>query len=229
MSLQCEAGENSRGVGAEPAVVLSWAALPVAAVIAMGSVLYDGWRQMYFVYPAFVLLAVAGARTTWGVWRDAGSEAWRRFAAGGALLALFVDMAATAAWLIRWHPHQNVYFNLLAGSRAVVPERFEIDYWGLSGRRLLEQLVAHVGRPEILVRGVEASIENSAMLLPRADRLRLRFVGAAEDADYVVTHHRCAAPVANLADEVFTLHVDGMRIGTVFKGRRKGVHDPAVE
>ena len=32
--------------------------------------------------------------------------------------------------MIRDHPYQNVYFNLLAGSDK--RHRFELDYWGLS-------------------------------------------------------------------------------------------------
>lgn len=33
---------------------------PLAAVILLASVLYDGWRQLYFVYPSFILLATLG-------------------------------------------------------------------------------------------------------------------------------------------------------------------------
>jgi len=214
-------GSRLRGaVSAETAVTLAWALVPVAAVIALRSVLYDGWRQMYFVYPAMVLLAVAGVRAMWKVAGDPEARGWRRAAAGAALVLLLLDMTATARFMIRWHPHQNVYFNRLAGSRTSLPERFEVDYWGLSARRLLEHVVASDGRPEIGVLAVEPSVESSALILPRDDRRRLRFVGEAADADYVVTHHRYAAVAGAAAAEVFALRIDGMCIGSVYRGRR---------
>lgn len=51
--------------------------LPLLAVIGLHSVLYDGWRHLYFVYPALLLLALGGwvrgwhwlsRRATWGRW-----------------------------------------------------------------------------------------------------------------------------------------------------------------
>jgi hypothetical protein len=41
-------------------VFLALSAGPVAAVILFGSVLYDGWRQLYFIYGSFLMLALAG-------------------------------------------------------------------------------------------------------------------------------------------------------------------------
>ena len=38
---------------------------PISAVLLFHSVLYDGWRQLYFVYPAFLLLATKGWMVLW--------------------------------------------------------------------------------------------------------------------------------------------------------------------
>jgi hypothetical protein len=56
-------------------------------------------------------------------------------------------------------------------------------------------------------------------MLPGDSRRRLRFVSEPADADYVVTHHRYATAAAT-GDELFAVRVDGMRIGSVFRGRR---------
>ena len=32
----------------------------IISVIILHSVLYNGWRQMYFIYPSFILLAIYG-------------------------------------------------------------------------------------------------------------------------------------------------------------------------
>jgi len=31
---------------------------PILAMVVLGSTLYDGWRQLYFVYPSIIFLAV---------------------------------------------------------------------------------------------------------------------------------------------------------------------------
>jgi hypothetical protein len=60
---------------------LSLAMVPVASVIVLNSVLYDGWRQLYFIYPAFVLVSLRGwVRCSAGVPGScgaAGSASWR--------------------------------------------------------------------------------------------------------------------------------------------------------
>ena len=44
------------------ALLVAWLLGPLAAVIAVQAVVYDGWRRVYFVYPALLLLALRGAR-----------------------------------------------------------------------------------------------------------------------------------------------------------------------
>ena len=40
--------------------------------------------------------------------------------------------------MFQYHPHQNVYFNFLAGKD--VYKKYEVDYWGLSNRKFLENV-----------------------------------------------------------------------------------------
>ena len=41
--------------------------------------------------------------------------------------------------MIKDHPHQNVYFNFLAGKN--IQTKFELDYWGLSNKQALEYIL----------------------------------------------------------------------------------------
>ena len=50
----------------QDAIFLGLLVIPVMTVILGHSVLYDGWRQLYFVYPAFLCLAVGGWVSLWG-------------------------------------------------------------------------------------------------------------------------------------------------------------------
>ena len=106
---------------------------PLLAVIVLHSVLYNGWRQMYFLYPAFLLVAVRG--WVW-IWAQCHSHQRRR---NGVALVLIACLGYTGYWMIRWHPHQYLYFNVLAGEFA---KRFDVDYFGVSYTPLIKKIVA---------------------------------------------------------------------------------------
>ena len=106
---------------------------PLLAVIVLHSVLYNGWRQMYFLYPAFLLVAVRG--WVW-IWAQCHSHQRRR---NGVALVLVACLGYTGYWMICWHPHQYLYFNVLAGEFA---KRFDVDYFGVSYTPLIKKIVA---------------------------------------------------------------------------------------
>ena len=44
-----------------------------------------------------------------------------------------------SSWMIKNHPHQNVYFNKFAGKK--FSSKFELDYWGLTYKENLKFLL----------------------------------------------------------------------------------------
>jgi hypothetical protein len=196
--------------GLQDVLFLGLFVAPLLTVIVLHSVLYDGWRQLYFIYPAFLLLAlrgwVAAAR-----WRPRWPR-WPRALYGGTALSL----ALIAAQMVHDHPLQNLYFNLLAGTR--VGERFEMDYWGLGYRQDLEYILAHDERPQIKVNApfIFSAIFNR-VLLPADQRDRLVFVDTPEEADYFVTNYRWHPENYPYNFEIFQLRADGRRVHSVFK------------
>ena len=50
-------------------VFLALSVGPILIVVLLDSVLYDGWRQIYFVYPALVLTAMRGLVFAYGLAR----------------------------------------------------------------------------------------------------------------------------------------------------------------
>ena len=185
---------------------------PLVAVIVFRSVLYDGWRQLYFIYPAFLLVAMRGwvAASRWRP-RWAGWPRAMRIATTLCLLGTVVQM-------VRDHPMQNVYFNLLAGPN--VAERFEMDYWGQGYRKDLEYIVEHDMRPQIHVFAPSPSPgEFNRLMLPVTQRDRLVFVDNPDKADYFITNYRWHPEPYPYRDEVFQLRADGRRIHSVFRLR----------
>lgn len=94
----------------------------VLSVIAFHSSLYNGWRQMYFIYPGMLLSACYCLYSL----KTALARAPRiRYLAWGATGAAGLWMLCV---LIMTHPSEAVYFNAFAAKPWV--ENYDVDYWG---------------------------------------------------------------------------------------------------
>lgn len=148
-------------------LMLAFVLGPLVAVIVFQSVLYSGWRHLYFVYPAFLFVAMVGLSY---FWRLLGSAKIGQYALASVIVA--APLAYQAHWMWRAHPLQNVYFNALAGSEWRF--RFEVDYWGLSNRDALEWILANDGADRItVVPGSFTPLHYSVMMLTPEQRARL--------------------------------------------------------
>ena len=189
---------------------------PLAAVIVLNSALYDGWRHMYFIYAPFLLIAMTGVARLIGIIKETSSG--RERCAGLFIVAVtLIYLISTSYQMIRNHPYQNVYFNNLAGNN--VGEIFELDYWGLSFRQGLEYIVKNDTRPVIkLAANVPPPLMNNAIFLERRDISRLQLTRI-DQADYFLTNYRWHPQPYPLANEVYTVPVDNLKIMSVFKLR----------
>ena len=97
--------------------------LPIVLVVARHSTLYNGVRQLLFVYPVLVALAASG----WAVWLSARTVPLARWIAATVLVAGLVNIAA---FDVRNHPNETVYFNGLVGGPRGAFTKYEMDYWG---------------------------------------------------------------------------------------------------
>ncbi len=184
--------------------------VPVGLVITLRPVLYDGWRHLYFVYPALVAIAMLGLRGL------CSRPLLRVLTSLVALLALGHSLLI----LIRYHPHQQVYFNGLASRD--VERRFELDYWGLSFRDGLLAIIEREPSGIIPVAVSDLPGVLNAMILPEPLRARIRFVSL-DQARYFVSNHRSPeqhrrflAGEAPYRNEVYTLRVGGAHILGVY-------------
>ena len=177
-------------------LLLGCFALPVVVVIALQSNIYNGWRQMYFIWAPFCLLAAVGLRALVGggadEWAAKGVAArlpdWvsgggrlpmarRTLAYGAACIGLITTLTAMAAL----HPHQQVYFNALLDTNtpAALAKRYDMDYWHLSRLQTLEYLLARYPQDVMRVWPEQHSI----LILPQSDRARIINAGVHE-ADF---------------------------------------------
>ncbi len=178
-------------------LLMSCFALPVVAVIVLQSNIYNDWRQMYFLWAPFCLLAAVGlcaiANSNVGKiglkvavqmpgWVRGGRwhTASRALAYGVAGVGLATTLTAMAAL----HPNQQVYFNGLTDTETpgALAKRYDMDYWNVAQRESLEYLLAHY--PDGALRVWPA--KESALVMPQKDRGRLLFLENPHAADFFV-------------------------------------------
>jgi len=209
-------------------VFAAWFFLPLAGLAVLRPSQYDAWRHFFFLYPAFLMLALRGWRTL-NERVDAALPEPRR-AAGHGLLALALTLSLLFAGrdMVRLHPYEYLYFNRFAGSSmSAIKDRFEFDYWGMTYREAFEHILKTDPRPNIRVALAAYPLGMANILiLPRADRERLTFVaepdagftGSESGFDYFVSNfrwHREDYPVSAAPD--FSIEIDGAKVLVVYK------------
>ena len=151
--------------------------IPIAVAIILQANIYNGWRQMYFLWAPFCLLAVAGGRYLYTYIRG---NLWR-----AAMYAAAMAMVGSAAYtIVSLHPYQHIYFNPLVDRET--PERlkgqFEMSYWGVSHKEGLEYLLQRYPEGPLRVARTTQSFDNTLMLRD-TERQRIILVSP-ESADF---------------------------------------------
>ena len=196
---------------------------PFALVILLNSTLYDGWRQLYFTYGAFLMIALYGLD---GVFRW-GKQQPLVLRVSQALV--LVQLVVIGGWMFLNHPFQQTYFNVFAGQP--VAKNFEIDYWGLSYKQGLEWIVQHDKRPHIkVIANLTPGVYNR-MILDKSERERLDCIylkpsvrdtskRADLECDYFITEFRYRPDAAPYTKELHSIKVDGNTILAVYDGHQ---------
>ncbi|MES2179431.1 MAG: glycosyltransferase family 39 protein [Gemmatimonadota bacterium] len=199
-------------------IVMSWFFLPVVGCMVLRPVLYDGWRHLFFVYPAMIYLAAVGMETILHAANARWGGAQYEWLQPALTAALVIALMPGVSFMYRNHPFEHLYFNRFAGKDMLeVKQRYELDYWGLSYRQLLEYIVRSDSSPVIRVHTANfPGMVNSIMLRP-ADQRRVRFVPPSEYADYFITNYRFHPEQYQWTNEVFSVRVGNASAASVFR------------
>jgi hypothetical protein len=208
---------HSMAIGIMVAICVS----PIAAAILLKSTIYDGWRQFYFVYPSILFFSAGGISFLFDYLKKIR----------GGKLYFFAICLLIYGWIFNWmvksHPYQNVYFNVLAGQNW--HKQYESDYWGLSNLRGLQHILNESESDIVKVYGLGVtSIPQVFNLLPEQDKKRIEASQDIQTADYVLTNFRLLNNATNIAalrrlesefQTDFSVIVDGKPILKVFRLR----------
>ena len=152
--------------------------LPLLGAALSGSNLYNGWRQLYFIYAPFVLLAVGGlywiAGGLSGLW-------WRR---AGLYGFLGLGLGLTLLQVAQLRPWEHIYFNFLVDRTTPnqLRSQYEMDYWRVTFQEGMASLLArHPG--ELLT----VIAELGSFSLQSGERRSALVNSPVHDPDYALT------------------------------------------
>jgi hypothetical protein len=203
-------------------VFIIWLFMPIAAVTIFHSVLYNAWRQMFFVYPAFLLLSLIGLTSTFGYIGDKFQGIMYKIINTALICFVFFGTLSTMYFMAKNHPYQNLYFNKLTGGIRGAKNRFDMDYWGLSYRQGLEYILKTDTDNPIPFATFYPNGKNNVLILPEEQRNRLLNVREINNARYFLTNfrgYRTSMDNEYPYEKYFSAKIDGVEILVVYKIR----------
>lgn len=206
-------------------IVLGIFIISLLLPICLHSTLYDGWRHFYFLYGPFLYLAVLGLSTLLAI---------KNIILKSVILGISVgSLIYNGAWMIRNHPYQMVYFNVLVRDKA--PDNFERDYWGSSSSECLRFIVSQTDDLRIHVGDYDAGLLAAKFSLKKSDRERIVDDSFGYDANrmkyLILNYTRVIGNEKTILfyEPVYKIQSDGMNIATVFERKdRDGVWANAI-
>lgn len=108
-----------------PTLLITAAGLfPLIFIMLRHSIVYNGWRHLYFIYPPLIVLAALG-------WEFLFGALWGKTKIVAASLLLTLLCAEPLAWMACNYKYASVYFNPATGGLKGAFSKYETDYWGL--------------------------------------------------------------------------------------------------
>jgi len=183
-----------------------WFFLPLITIIFLKSTLYDGWRQMFFIYPGFILISICGLEYV----LDSKVTIVKVFV----IALVCVNLAQAVLFINKWHPNQNVFFNFLAGGKANISGKFSLDYWGLVYKQLYDYIADSDEREQIIIYVDTFPGETNLKVSKTPQKFILS--ESVVNSDYFLTNFRSGV-VLEESKKVYKVAVDGVEIGAVYK------------
>lgn len=162
-------------------IIFSFFFGPILAVIIIKSSMYDGWRQMYFVYSPFILICIFGLDFIITTIK-------KKLLLYIFFSCLFFNFIYLASWTYKNHPFQYLYFNNLAMNKW--HSNFEMDYSGVSFKQGIKHIISIDSREKINIYiGPLYSRKAFFSLMPK-ERKRVFLNDSISTSDYVLINYR---------------------------------------
>lgn len=184
--------------------------VPLVIVIILKSTLYDGWRQMFFIYVPFLMMIVFSL------------DYLIKFKYGKLIYVFLGIYFGTVLFeMYQYHPYQHVYFNEVLSLRNDNENKalFEMDYWGTSYKEQLEFLEKTFPNDTLKLNFDNKPGELNLRMLPEGKKNRF-VVTDCKDADYFLTNHRNGYSKVE-GESIYKVLVKNKIIGEIFRIKNK--------
>jgi hypothetical protein len=181
---------------------------PLSAVILFDSVLYDGWRQLFFIYPSFIILATILL-----------AKLCKSQAKKAILLISYASLFITTLQMCLLYPFNQIYFNPLVSKKdQYISHNYEQDYWGNGYYQALTTIAQHDQRKQIKIAFNNYSGLINYYFLPES--IQQRFIVEQSIAtDYYLDNFRAATskPYTPAKPNDYDIKVQGSSIYRISK------------
>jgi len=151
---------------------------PLLAIIVFNSVVYGGWRHMYFMHAGLCFALVYALDR---IIKFAPKYKKHLF------IIISLGIAVNVFKLVKLHPLQHVYFNSIVGNSL---ENFEQDYWGVSMKVGMEKLTEFLPADELSrVFAYDYPAWCNYRILNK-DTVQLEFTWEVDKADFFIDNFR---------------------------------------
>jgi len=156
---------------------------PLIAVIIFNSTLYNGWRHLYFIYPALIYLITFALNYLLNINR---SRIYKNIFYSIIAFSIFINIFN----IIKLHPYQNVYFNFSVERKANT--LFDIDYWGLGNANAIKKILDSTDLSKNINIGTASftPLNYSRYIIDHKNIKNINFPGTENiNSDYIFTNY----------------------------------------
>ncbi len=187
---------------------------PYLSAVLLKSTLYDGWRHFFFTYPLLIIFAIFCVQRLW----QFKPQRNRMLIRLSLLTLIIANLSTSTFFLIQNHPHQNIYFNILAGNDyQQIKQRFEMDYWGLSSREVLENLLQNM-TGHITIATESVPVQFNYQILTSEQQQRISFVDTTQisAADVFIGSYRYHPEPYPCSELLFSSQIGGAALSSAY-------------
>lgn len=192
--------------------------VPIIFPIMYKTTLNDGWRHHYFIYPIFLIFSLIGLTALFKFIKIKFHGSGYKIINTAFIFIIVFSLTHTVQFMVKYHPHQCVYGNILAGrDMRRAKYQFALDYWGLSYRKALEYVLKNDKSKIIKVCVANKPGKNNAYILPYEDRKRLVYVKNLDKAKYFLSNYRRHRGEYSYKKEYFSIKIGEAKFMVVYK------------
>jgi len=189
--------------------------IPLLITTYFGSISYDGWRHLYFIYPSFLLISILGLNFIKNYFFKINYKY--------IYIIIIILVMPNIFWMIKNHPYQQVYFNYIAHKD--FNKNFEMDYMGVTNKNALEFIVSNEKKIVNVYNISSSDLTLAKQIFNKKIQNKINIVGDIDKADYIINNYRDwnakKSPINFIIpsgfETIYEIKVDDISINTIYK------------